>query len=160
MFLYVKTVRASLQPPNWVPFWMITRKHKSFILDFNGKSETVSFDRIKVARQIVSLIQLILLLWQTKLQLHRLQLFQSTNTKQHQVQPNRHLHQTWGTLVPADMHIGLKYLCSHLIRAEVSISIESLWSSISWGARVVNRKFFFTFANIGIQVVMKKLMWI
>ena len=51
VFVCDDTVRASLQPQYWGPFLIITRKDNYFILDFNGKFETVSLelDRIKAA---------------------------------------------------------------------------------------------------------------
>ena len=42
--MHKDTVRVSLQPPYQGSFQVITRKD---ILNFNGKSETVSLDRLK-----------------------------------------------------------------------------------------------------------------
>jgi len=47
VFVCDDTVRVSLQPPNRGPVRVISRKDKYFILDFNGKYKTVSFDRLK-----------------------------------------------------------------------------------------------------------------
>jgi len=44
VFVHKDTVRVSLQPPYQGSFQVITRKD---ILNFNGKSETVSLDRLK-----------------------------------------------------------------------------------------------------------------
>lgn len=49
VFLRTDAVRKSLQPPYSGPFHVLERNAKFFVLDFNGRRETVSIDRLKPA---------------------------------------------------------------------------------------------------------------
>lgn len=49
VFVRVDAVRKPLQPPYEGPFRVISRKDKTFVIDRNGRKDTVSIDRLKVA---------------------------------------------------------------------------------------------------------------
>ncbi|TGZ66035.1 hypothetical protein CRM22_005570 [Opisthorchis felineus] len=49
VFVGVDAVRKPLQPPYEGPFRMISRKGKSFVIDRDGREDTVGIDRFEVA---------------------------------------------------------------------------------------------------------------
>ena len=49
IFIRRDSVKKSLQPPYDGPFRVISRTDKHFIVDINGRQDTVSIDRLKVA---------------------------------------------------------------------------------------------------------------
>ena len=49
VFVRIDAVKRPLQPPYSGPYKVLKRRAKYFILDVNGKQETISLDRLKVA---------------------------------------------------------------------------------------------------------------
>ena len=49
VFIRVDRVKKPLQPPYNGPFRVIERMDKYFIIDVNGKHDSISIDRLKVA---------------------------------------------------------------------------------------------------------------
>ena len=49
MFVLRGGVRTALQMPYEGPFRVLERGPKTYVLDWNGKSETISMDRLKAA---------------------------------------------------------------------------------------------------------------
>ena len=49
VFVRVKAIKKPLQPPDHGPYRVIDRKSKFFIVEINGKQDSISVDRLKVA---------------------------------------------------------------------------------------------------------------
>ena len=133
MFLYVTTLSEFLfNLRTGAPSESFPGRTSTSSLILMGSIKLSVLTDSRLTTRIKSLMHLILLLQQNKLQQHRLTLFLWAYTQKHRVQPHRHLHQpfchrqlhqTWEKLVPADTSIGLRDLCKYSIRADIDVYI-------------------------------------